>query len=54
MLGLRHQRESMVKEGLIHGESHFPPSFTLMVAVLLLLLGIAAIASVVLHAGPLD
>ena len=54
MVGLRHQREAMVNDGLIHGESHFPASFTLLVAILLLLLGIAAIASIGLHAGPLD
>jgi putative membrane protein len=42
----------MVEEGLVHGESHFPASFTLVVAILLLFLGIAAVASVSLHIGP--
>lgn len=54
MLGLRRQREDMRLNGLIRGESKFPVSFTLVVAVLLLLLGVAAVASVVFHTGPLD
>jgi inner membrane protein YidH len=53
MLGLRRQREDMRAEGLIHAESHFPVSYTLVVAILLLLLGLAAVASVVFHTGPL-
>ena len=52
MLGLRRQREDMRASGLIHGESEFPLSFTLAVAILLLLLGVAAIASVVFQIGP--
>ena len=52
MLGLRRSRAAMVDDGLLHGESHFPPSFTLAVAILLLLLGIAAVASLSLHVGP--
>jgi putative membrane protein len=52
MLGLRRLRGNLVDEGLVHGESHFPVSFTLVVAVLLLFLGIAAVASVSLHIGP--
>jgi putative membrane protein len=54
MLELRRSRAAMVEDGLLHGESRFPPSFTLVVAILLLLLGIAAITSVSLHAGPLS
>ena len=54
MLGLRRQREDMRAQGLIRAESTFPVSFTLVVAILLLLLGVAAIASVVFHTGPLD
>ncbi|HKW10611.1 MAG TPA: DUF202 domain-containing protein [Gemmatimonadaceae bacterium] len=53
MLALRRQREEMTREGLIHGQSHFPVSYTLIVAMLLLLLGIAAIASVSFGLGPL-
>ena len=47
MLGLRKTRESMVAEGLIYGESHFPPSLTLVTALFLLAIGIAAIVSMV-------
>jgi putative membrane protein len=46
MLGLRRERAAMKAEGLIHGESRFPVSYTLIIATLLLLVGIAAIASV--------
>lgn len=53
MRDLRRQREDMKAEGLIHGESRFPVSYTLVVAILLLLLGLAAIASFTFHAGPL-
>jgi len=52
MLGLRHLREDMKREGLIHGESHFPASFTLVVAVLLLVLGVAALINLSSHSGP--
>jgi putative membrane protein len=49
MLGLRHERNAMVADGLIHGQSGFPPSTTLIAAGLLLLLGLAAIANMVFH-----
>lgn len=42
----------MVAAGLVHGESHFPVSLTLITAVLLLLIGIAAITSMVFQIGP--
>ena len=42
MLGLRHLRESMREEGLIHGETIFPVSFTLVTALVLLLIGVAS------------
>jgi putative membrane protein len=45
MLSLRRVRYSMTQEGSIYGESPFPPSVTLITAVLLLLLGLAAIIS---------
>ena len=47
MAGLRKTREQMTAEGLIHGESVFPPSLTLITASVLLLVGIAAIISMV-------
>jgi putative membrane protein len=43
MAGLRKTREEMRAEGLIHGESVFPTSLSLITATLLLLLGIAAV-----------
>ena len=52
MLALRNQREEMTESGLIHGQSRFPISFTLVVAILLLLLGVAAIASITFRVGP--
>lgn len=53
MLELRRHRERLKNDGLIHGESRFPVSQTLIIAVLLLLLGLAAIASMVFSVGPL-
>ena len=44
----------MKADGLVHAESHFPISLTLMVAVLLLLIGLLAIASMVFNVGPFD
>ena len=52
MLGLRHERRAMTAEGLIHGESRFPPSFILVTAIILLLIGIGAIVSMVFQTGP--
>ena len=52
MLGLRKERKSMKAAGLIHGESQFPVSLTMIIAVLLLLIGIAAISSMVFNIGP--
>jgi putative membrane protein len=52
MLGLREERKAMVAAGLVHGQSHFPVSLTLITAVLLLVIGIAAIISMVFQIGP--
>ncbi|MEP7275505.1 MAG: DUF202 domain-containing protein [Betaproteobacteria bacterium] len=54
MLGLRKERERMKADGLVHAESVFPASMTLMVAILLLVLGVSAIMSMVLGIGPLN
>ena len=54
MLGLRGQRTQMKVEGLIFGESKFPPSLTLIVALVLLLIGLFAAGSMMLHVGPFD
>jgi putative membrane protein len=45
MFGLRRERDEMHSDGMIHASSKFPLSFTLVVAVLLLGVGIAAAAS---------
>jgi putative membrane protein len=37
---------------LIHGESVFPHSFTLLVAIILLAIGVSAIVSMVFRIGP--
>ena len=52
MLGLREERKAMTADGLIHGESKFPPSLTLVTAVILLLIGVFAIVSMVFQVGP--
>ena len=52
MKGLRLQRDAMRAEGLIHAESGFPVSMTLIVAILLLAIGVLAILSMVFHVGP--
>ncbi|MFZ1103081.1 MAG: DUF202 domain-containing protein [Hyphomicrobiaceae bacterium] len=52
MLGLRHERHRMTQDGLIHGESRYPVSFTLITAVVLLLIGVAAIVSMIFSVGP--
>jgi putative membrane protein len=52
MYGLRHERRAMTAEGLIHGESKFPPSLTLIIAILLLGIGVIAILSMVYRIGP--
>lgn len=54
MRALRNERRQMKADGLIHAESAFPVSFTLVVAVLLLLLGLGAISSMVFNVGPFD
>ena len=53
MLALRRQRREMVESGIIHGQSRFPLSFTLVVAILLLVVGLAAMASVRFRFEPL-
>ncbi len=52
MSGLRSLRAQMADEGLIHGESHFPRSYTLIVAFLLLVIGVLAVMSLAFHVGP--
>ncbi|AKC85887.1 YidH family protein [Pseudoxanthomonas suwonensis] len=52
MYALRRQRSSMTGDELLHGESPFPPSMTLITAILLLVLGVVAFASMMLQIGP--
>lgn len=52
MLGLRREREAMREAGLVHAESVFPPSLTLMAATALLVVGVAAILSMTSQIGP--
>jgi uncharacterized membrane protein YidH (DUF202 family) len=52
MVGLRTERHQMTASGLIHGESRFPVSLTLIIAVLLLAIGLTAIVSMVFRIGP--
>jgi len=52
MLGLRRLRRSMSEDGLVHGETAFPVSLTLITALLLLAIGLAAILSMGFNIGP--
>jgi putative membrane protein len=54
MVGLREERRTMAAAGLVHAESHFPLSLTLITAVVLLVIGVAAIVSMVFQVGPFD
>ena len=52
MMGLRKERDGLKADGLIHAESQFPPSLTLLTALLLLAIGVLAIVSMVYDVGP--
>jgi putative membrane protein len=52
MYGLRKERAQLRADGLVHAESQFPASLTLIVALLLLLIGFLAIASMLYGVGP--
>src|SRR6201987_3589460 len=54
MLSLRRQRDEMKAENLVHADSGFPPSLVLIVALLLLLIGVAAAISMIGHVGPFE
>jgi len=51
-LGLRGLRDELTADGLIHVQSAYPISATLIAAALLLLLGVVAIISMVFSVGP--
>lgn len=52
MVALRKQRGALGDSGLIHGESPFPPSMTLVAALLILALGLVTSISMIYHVGP--
>jgi len=52
MLGLRRARDTMKAENLVYAESGFPASLVLIVALALLLIGVAAALSMIAHVGP--
>lgn len=54
MRGLRRVRAEMKAGALVHAESGFPASLVLIVAVILLLIGIAAAISMIGHVGPFE
>jgi putative membrane protein len=49
MHGLRDQRTRLISAGLVHGQSAFPISMTLLVAIVLLVLGLFAVANMLFH-----
>ncbi len=52
MKGLRDLRDELTQDGLIHGQSGFPVSLTLLVAIALLAIGVFAVASMAVNIGP--
>jgi len=52
MKQLRRERRQFIDQGMIPGDDSYPVSLTLITAVLLLLLGLVAIAGMVMRAGP--
>ena len=52
MTQLREERTQMIADGLIHGQSQYPISLTLICAVVLLAIGLLAIASMVFDVRP--
>jgi len=54
MRGLRGERAAMKDQGLIHAESAFPASLTLIVAIVLLLIGVLAVISISSNVGPFN
>ena len=52
MLHLRAERKQMIADGLVHGESAYPVSLTLLCAIVLLLIGLMAIAGMMFGVAP--
>ena len=53
MVQLRRERRSLAQQQLIHAETSYPYSLSLMTAIVLLLLGLVAMVGVIFGAGPL-
>jgi inner membrane protein YidH len=53
MLGLRDRRREMTTAGLLHAQSEYPVSLTLIVAMLLFLIGLLAVVGMAFNVGPL-
>ena len=51
MAGLRRERERLRADGLIHAESQYPVSFTLLTAIALLAIGVFAISTMLTGIG---
>jgi len=52
MYALRKERTALRESGMLHAESPFPPSMTLVVALLLLGLGVVTAISMIYRVGP--
>jgi putative membrane protein len=52
MRGLRSDREALRMDGLVHAQSSFPISLTLLVALVLLGIGLLAVLSIAFNIGP--
>jgi len=52
MMAVRGQRASFIAEGLLPPKEDFPISLTLVTAILLVMIGVAAALSVIFRAGP--
>jgi putative membrane protein len=52
MYHLREERKAMAADGLIHAQSTFPVSLTLLTAIALLLFAVCVIVSMMFSAGP--
>lgn len=52
MRELRALRERLVQERIVHGESGFPVSLTLLMSLALLIVGLLAIVDMAFHVGP--
>jgi putative membrane protein len=52
MSGLRRERKEMIRAGFVHGQSQYPVSMILLVAIALLFIGVLAFASLVTSYRP--